>query len=323
MKPIKLYFAGDQSVGGQEKDLIELGIKNRLVSYAYPEQFDKWLRLTKKNSGNIIIDSGAFSAWNKDKSINIDDYIEYAHEAIEKGKKANKEVIIVNLDIIPGKVGDTTKLYKIIGKDINNNKKIINEAAKQGFLNLKKMIVNGIIPIHVFHQGESLRWLDRMLKYTNHIGISPANDLPAHMRKDWMYMVFDYLYENNINAKTHGFAVTSLSILKELPWDGCDSTAWRMVAANGMILYPYKGFSNPDYSKNSLKINISGRRNVKGMGDVIEKKLKLIEDDGYTFEQLQNFGERAKVNVRYYLGFEKWLNIYRKTHEFKPRIKFI
>ena len=97
----------------------------------------------------LMLDSGAFSAWNQGVSISLKDYIDFCLE--------NIEVIdfIVNLDVIPGK----GPFIKVTKKDIENS-------AYEGWKNYETMLDAGIPKeklIHVFHQGESMDWLERMV----------------------------------------------------------------------------------------------------------------------------------------------------------------
>lgn len=319
MKPLKLYFAGAWS-GTCKPEEVTLGIKNKLVSYMYPKQLSSWLEVSKSIKGNVMIDSGAFSAWSKGYKIDIDKYIAYAHEAIKNGQEGGKTVRIVNLDVIPGKKGGSGSLQNFSNKE---NLKEIDRAASQGYENMKIMIENGITPIHVFHQGESWKWLDKMVENTDYIGISPANDLGVKDRGQWMESVFEYLYKKGAKVKTHGFAVWMPQILKKLPWTSCDAATWRLLAAWGKMLYPIGGFSNPDYSQRPWIIPISNKHNADGIGELTEGKVKTILKDGYTVEGLQEWSERAKVNIRYFLELQKWLNNHKRNIEYKPRKKLL
>lgn len=317
MKPIKLYFAGAWGGGGKSEAAVrDCGVKNKLVSYVYPSQLSGWFEVTKNTPGNIMVDSGAFSAWNKGKEIDLGAYIEYAHEAIRKGEELNKKVYIVNLDVIPGQVGQTRGLIKNRKKD---NRDLIEQAAKQGYKNMHTMLRNGITPIHVFHQGEDWKWLDRMLGHTNYIGISPANDLGVSVKKRWIESVFEYLYKKNADVDTHGFAVWMVSVLRKFPWTSCDAATWRLLAAWGGIMYPRGGFSSPDYSKPPLTLAVSEKRNCKGVGLLTPQLIKMLAEDGYSYEELQHWSQRAALNIRYFLELEKWLNKEKTQKEFKPK----
>lgn len=312
MKPIKLYFAGAIS-----KNTITNFPSNRLVTFAYPSELWTWLRINKGKPGNIIVDSGAFSAWNKGMVVDIYEYIKYSKKAIEKGNQQNKKVYVVNLDNIPGEVGDNIYKRRISNFAVTA---VINTAARQGYKNMKIMLDNGIEPIHVFHQGEKFRWLDKMVEKINYIGISPANDVSQKEKYLWVYSVFNYLYKNNIGVDTHGFAVFERNLLLDFPWTSCDAASWKIFAGMGSIFYPYGGFLNADYSKESFRLMVSARsRGREGVGDLSPGILEKLKKDGYSFDDLQSGKTRYDINIRYCLGFEKYINEYKKSTEFVSR----
>ena len=309
MKPIKLYFAAAWAGGGKgEVNLIKAGIKNKLVSYVYPTQLTGWVEnLPEDQEGDVMVDSGAFSVWNKGSVIDLDAYIEYAHTAIDSMSKfPNQKVHIVNLDVIPGVAGQTHSLNKNFSK--KEHSEVIEIAAKQGFENMKQMISSGIKPIHVFHQGEKWAWLDRMLAHVDYIGISPANDLDTNARNSWMRTVFEYLEKNNAKVRTHGFAVTNRETLLHLPWTSCDAASWRLSAGMGNIYYPQGGFANADYARPVMVYSVSATKTAEGVKHLTSYLLRILKEDGYTLEDLQDWKTRTRVNIRYFLELEKWLN---------------
>lgn len=318
---ISLYFAGPiwKKRFADDIDLGEV-IQNKLSAYSYPTQLDEWFACSAGKCGKIIVDSGAFSAWSKGIELDINAYIQYCLKMIYTGKKEQKEVRVVNIDVIPGKKGQSALLNRVRSCENTN---VIETAAREGFRNLRRMVKAGIKPIHVFHQGESWKWLHKMVEYTDYIGISPANDMSVLSRKEWMLSVFEYMDKHNIDVKTHGFAVWMPSILKTLPFTSCDAATWRIAAAWGNIYYPVGGFSNPDYSVDPLILQVSKQKNIKGLGILTKEKLKMFESDGYSFEYLQDFKNRALVNVRYFLGLENWLKKYWSKKLFCARFKLI
>lgn len=317
MKPVKLYFAGVW--GGKAEEEVKLGIRNKLISYLYRTQLDTWLQASRGVPGSIIIDSGAYSVWSKGSEVDIGEYIEYCQEMIRIGKQEGKDIRVVSLDVIPGRRGQTINLHKTINP---NNLSLIEEAAKKGYMNLKKMVKAGLKPIHVFHYGEDWKWLHKMVELTDYIGLSPTKYPSVPERKEWMYSVFEYMYKHNIDVDVHGFAIWMPSVLKVLPFTSCDAITWQLVAGLGRIYFPVGGFSNPDYSKNPIVLDVSERISSKGLDELTNEKIKIIENDGYSIEELQSSGEaRCLVNIRYFLEFEKWVNEYRKDKTFKCRTK--
>lgn len=328
MKPVKLYFAGGS---------YPMPLENRLVSYAYPEQLKAWFKMTGDMKGNIILDSGAFSAWKSGKSIKLEELCSYAHKAIEEGAKLNKTIRVVNLDVIPGKVGETKSLNKVLSENRSANLELIESAARRGYKNMLTMIENGISPIHVFHQGESWKWLDRMVDCVPYIGVSPANDMPMKSKRKWMESVFTYLSKNNVTIDTHGFAVFDQDVIEEFPWTSCDATSPLLLAGYGKIYCPVGGFSNPDYSQKPSHLVVSGRevvventgsllggssvnkKAISGVGDVTDEKLKQLLGGEYTFEDLQDRVVRVQLNVKFILGLQDYINKRKRNFEFTPK----
>ena len=95
---------------------------------------------------DILLDSGAFSAFNLGEHIDLDDYIGFV--------KANKGLIYrcINLDKIPGNFG--IREWRPEG---------IEAAAAASYANHQKMKEAGLNPIPVFHQDENFRWLEKYL----------------------------------------------------------------------------------------------------------------------------------------------------------------
>jgi hypothetical protein len=339
MKEIKLYFAGAWC-GSCSIEEADLGITNKLVSFIYPDQLRSWFEVSEGREGNIIVDSGAFSAWNKGKPVDLDAYINYALTAIEKGKSQGKRVHIVNLDVIPGKAGQTASLNRPKdSQDFVRVKAIKDEAARQGYHNLKRMKEAGITPIHVFHQGEDYKWIERMVKLTPYIGISPANDMSVKEKAAWIGDVFRYLWEKGIEVDTHGFAVWMPSVMKAYPWTSCDAATWRLLAAWGCIMWPPGGLV-PEamwLKPATISVSMQQKKPKKGekpkSGFFTSDELQMpcagtvhlspaimqqIEAAGFTFEDLQTWEGRARINVKYFLGLEKHLNEYKRVTEFNP-----
>src|SRR5260221_8934511 len=112
-----------------------------------------------KKKVQLMLDSGAFSAWNRGEEINIKEYIAYV--------KRNQHLLHshVNLDVIPGVHGQRRATDDV------------ESSAKQSYDNLQIMKAAELRPIPVFHHGESLTWLERLLKDGEpYIGLSASKD---------------------------------------------------------------------------------------------------------------------------------------------------
>lgn len=307
MNPIKLYFVGSKV----KSDVFER-IENVLCSYLAQGELKGWINFVGRRSLNFIIDSGAYSAWTSGRKINLYQYINFCKYISTDKVYSHHKIRFVNLDIIPGRKGQPT------------TKDEIEKAASKGFENLKIFIDKGIIPIHVFHQGEDFRWIDRIVEKTDYLGISPRKDLSIKDRKRWIDHVFSYLYKNNYKVKIHGFGVFIVKTLLDYPWTSIDSTVCHMLAGRGSIFYPKGGFNNPDYSKKPYIIHISKEQLNKSRLPFLKDIEKITKNDGYLFEKLKTSKTyRVIINTHYYTELEIGLNGLKKKMTYKPTIKLM
>lgn len=247
--------------------------QNILASQHYPEQMFKAIDYaTSVNFPvNLIVDSGAFSAWNAGSEINFDDYIDFAKKFRAENESKFNELWFVNLDVIPGKKTDT----KISSDQIT-------AAADAGFENYCRFRNEGFDNvIHVIHQGEELSVLERLLKENPaYIGISPSNAVVTKERKKWLDETFKYVPSH---VKTHGFAVTSMELMSNFNWFSVDSTTWFVLGVYGKMLIPLDRHNNvvmDDFTPiaNNFVISTSPARinSEDGYATLLKKQPSLI-----------------------------------------------
>jgi len=92
---------------------------------------------------------------------------------------------------------------------------------------------NGLKVIHIFHQHEDFKWLDKLSASSDYIGISPANDQSVKVRTIWLEKVFSRLPKG---IKTHCFGLTAAKVMKLFPFFSCDSSSWLVGARYGIKL---------------------------------------------------------------------------------------
>ena len=166
-----IYFAGVAGNTDRLKILVQYGFKNFMWSYIAPPS-KKQFEILKENKCNLLLDSGAFSAWKKGKDIDIYKYIEYI--------KKNNINMYFNLDV----VGDIEKT--------NENQKI--------------MEANGLYPIPVFHYGSDFKHLKYLVDCGyNYIGLGGTVGQSTNKRIEFFNICFE-LYPN---IKFHGLGVSS------------------------------------------------------------------------------------------------------------------
>ena len=266
--------------------------------------------MSKKFKVQLLLDSGEFSAWRRNTSVDLKRYIKYLQE--------NKDFLFgyVSVDKIPGKFG-----AKRTQGEVENS-------AKVGYDNLQKMHEAGLSPIPVFHQGERWYWLERMLADgKKYIGISSSKDLWATEQQKWLDQVFTLLTNSKGEplVKTHGFGITRPGFIFRYPFFSCDSTAWSLAPGYGSILIPRLNRTGTfEYLKQPTKIVLSG---VKHKSPSSQKKQfeGLSGPHRAAVEKfLHELAELTVGEVRYGTNFrrEMMLLYYRHLGEALTKVRF-
>lgn len=152
---------------------------------------------------NCILDSGAYSAWRSGKPIDLEKYCDWLE------KNMNWIGPYVALDVIGP-----------------NDSEV---AAEASYKNLLRMHQRGLKPIPVWHAGEDVKWLYKMLDLgCDYIGLSASSLVTKHNVDDWYAYAWSHLVtsEGLPIIKAHAFGEGRLASLKRFPWYSADSTSW-------------------------------------------------------------------------------------------------
>lgn len=200
-----------------------------------------------ENTSDLMIDSGAYSAWSKNKLFDIDEYIHF----LSDNDILKYAFWAAEADKIPGSFG------------VDPTKEEILNAPKESWNNYLYMIERVKYPkkiIPIFHQGEDLFFLKQMLSYKfpdgehiPYIGISPRNDVNVSSKIKWYEIVWKVIEDSdNKNVLTHNFGMTTLSVIEQYPSFSSDSTSWLRSGVFGNI--------QPIINSSVKNICISNRR---------------------------------------------------------------
>lgn len=252
---------------------------------------------------SIFLDSGAYSAWRRQEDIPLSEYIRYVER--------HRDVIdvVVGLDVIAGHFG---KKHLSVSE--------MRESAERSFRNTLEMRRAGIDAMPVYHQGEGLDWLKRMLdEGIDYIGISNQTWSSRDSQVAWLDMAFDYLCGRSgwPVVRTHGFGLTSMPLVRRYPYYSCDSTSWILTAGNGMIVVPmFDHRGRPDFSASPRAIRMSRRATAinyesteaqdttcwwDSLGGTTQSLItSWVSRYGFTPGQLrENYHDRGRYMVRY------------------------
>lgn len=191
-----------------------------LNSFAYSSALEK----LNYAPFSLTLDSGAFTAWNSGKSVDIAEYADW----VLKWQAIAPDVRAVNLDVIPGEAGRTSTAEE--------RKKGMAQSVK----NADYLRDKGIRIEEVFHQDEPFEFLDLLvsrLPKGDVLCISPRNDVSKKQKLAWLNNVLVHLVKtvgkDNL-PKMHGLAVTSKDLMLAFPFYSVDSSTYSNPARFGV-----------------------------------------------------------------------------------------
>lgn len=223
---MKYYYVMSGGLSGKNRDayIRNLGdrIFNILYSYWYfkdykDEKIERAFELTK---GNIMIDSGAFTAWSKEKiDLDVDKYLKWIN-------KWNKYITLFGqIDVIPPKKANKQQIDECCQKTWKN------------YLYMRERMKSPEKLLYTFHYGEDFKWLIQALEYRDsegkpieYMALGGLVGRSTKQRISFLDKCF-YIIKNssNPNIKVHGFGVSSEKLWKRYPFESCDSFTPGMI----------------------------------------------------------------------------------------------
>jgi len=190
---------------------------NVLIAYPYfSENWIEFLRKTPKEDYRLIVDSGAFSAWNTGLQIDLDEYCRFL-DAISDLRPFHA----VQLDVY----GDPHQSY-------------------QNFLTMNK---RGYDVMPVFTRGETSSRLEDLYSYTDYImfgGIAIGGKNDAYLR---------WFMNQNGKRRVHWLGFTNTSFVKYYRPESVDSSSWNSLRRFGnMAVYDPKTMRITNANKNQF-----------------------------------------------------------------------
>lgn len=226
---LKVFLAGNVTPMWNEQACLDGGLQRRLQSFEQRDELVARLPLYKTSRVEVMLDSGAFSAHSRGIAIDLQEYADFII------KYAGVFDVVANLDVIPGPPGS---------KELNHDPKEAERAAEMGRRNWLDLRVAlkpvGIKPIPVYHLGEPIKWLKKMIDETDYIGLGGLRHGTLDDKVEWLDSLMPHLTDGKGRPKVkfHGFAATSLEIMRRYPFQSVDSTTWLQVSKRGAILIP-------------------------------------------------------------------------------------
>lgn len=291
-----LYFAGVQNLIA-DHTLMDMG-SCRLYSQLRDRARGKlWLQHSKENPGTkVFVDSGAFTAWTKGKTIDVDDYINYINTNTEQ------LTLFASVDNIPGESKRKPTL-----KEKEESPKL----SWDNYLYMRERVKEPDKLLPVFHIGEDFKYLKNMLeskfngKHIPYIGLGGTVGIRKKgVKENWYKECFDIIKESsNPNIKVHAFGMTKLDILESFPFTSADSTSWLMTSVYGFIYTKYGKICVSNVATNR-------KNHINKLPKEIQTQIiNDIGEYGITMEQcINDYKCRTVVNIKY---LQNWADNYK------------
>ena len=287
-----LYLAGGK-VKTQDDIIIKRGCDVLFSQINDRKAIKKFLELMCNNK--LFIDSGAYSAWSKNKPIDVDDYIKFINE------NTDKFTLFASVDDIPGELRRKPTLWE---------QRESPAKSWHNYLYMREQVKDKDKLLPVFHIGEDFRHLQNMLDATfngehiPYIGLGGTVGSTNSDKDNWYKQCFKVIQQSsNPNVKVHAFGMTNLGILENYPFESADSTTWLITAVNGEICTKYGRVSMT--SKTNHRANGYKKISPLLQQHVQEQCIKY----GITLEQCMEDQESRQIyNINY---FKDWADNYK------------
>jgi hypothetical protein len=230
-----------------------------------------------------MLDSGAFSAWTQGETIAREAYIEFV--------KSCEHFLdcYVALDVIPGSLGRAPGSLKR-----RRTLEEVKASGSQSYANLQAMKDAGLRPIPVFHQGEEIAWLEKMLHDgEQYLGVSPAKNMPWYVQQEWLDRIFAIVTDRAGNplVKIHGFGIANVSSLLRYPFASVDTAGWSRASGFGKIYAPSYSNGSPNYLCRPTLVTVSE-----------ESEKKLPKHKYNRDRQLAKLTPEEQTNIEHFIA---------------------
>lgn len=260
----------------------------RLFTYAYPKEAYMYLNIATAQGirCDIMIDSGAFTAWNKGKPVELPELLQYHDRLLDTYGHAH-DFVFIALDIISGERGRMAT-----PEEIEDGM----QRSMDNFIAMQEHHQHPVLP--VYHTGEPVSFRDAFLERCDYICLSMNQNLTEKERVAWA------MEAQVSGTRMHGLAATGSRIMEYVDWFSVDSAGWLMTAAMGKILW-YNGrrFQPLDISDNNPSLKQPGKHVFNMPGK--EYILDTIASMGYDPQVLStSYIDRCFWNIDVWTSFE-------------------
>ena len=305
-----------------QAQFIDQGILRRgLVSFYYKDRYYELVKVVgaeRLGKVDLLIDSGAFTVMTKGIAVDIDAYIAYLHEV----KNANlwKTLYAFNLDVIPESDKELSLRPTLSSTKIN----LAAEKSWDNYLYICKKGIDFVIP--VFHYGENVQWLRRMVEYgCQYIALGGmAGRMKSKTdKRAGIKEVFDDLARFGYQGKVHMLGLSSGDQACSYRWYSGDSTLAKRYSYGRIDLFV------PEYASKIIAVGVSPVRPEQLRFHTSYDTAALLSPERFgelmsligmknevKWEELgeptaRAYNLRWEICLRSWVTFEDWINVKR------------
>lgn len=246
-----------------------------------------------KRQIKLIMDSGAYSAWRLGKPIDLKQYCDFLERNLDWIEHP------VALDVI--------------------NPKDPEAAAAASFENLKYMRSRGLNPVPVYHVGEDVKWLFKMLDLgCDYIGLSASSLVSRNKVNDWYAMAWSHLVDSQGRAtvRAHAFGEGRYDSLRRFPWYSADSTSWIYAAQRtGTMVFA----DGRKVSHRNDGLNQPNAQDLESLPEYDTKELmEVLREAGISREAFSVRGSVESTVLRTYVTLLYYKRVQERVRALQP-----
>lgn len=293
------YFAGEVNKDTSDYKR-KYGLNQLLSQLNDRKDILDWVEYLKEHPechSKLFIDSGAFSVYKSGKTVDVDAYIEFINSIDDY------VTVFAQVDSIPKP---------------NASQEEIDVCCQESWDNFLYMVDKVNSPkklVPVFHQGDNIKWLIKMLDYKypdgtylDYVGIS-ANKMLGHAAWEMFFDTCMHTIHNhpNCNVKTHAFGTTNKRMVESYPFTSSDSTTWLKQGIYGTLINPL-----------GMPINGGRRSDLNGFDMTNKLYIQSVIDDYPEYFSSVNTPEELVNNSKLcqmfnLISVHKWIMKLQKT----------
>jgi hypothetical protein len=270
--------------------------------------FNKRAPMPEDYHPEILLDSGAYTNFKMEQKAKANPKLKFTPCTVETysdfvEKNKDKFIGYFNMDAIN-----------------HQDKEASARDSRDNYLQMRK---RGLTPIPVFHQGEDISWLHRMLDDgAEYIALAVASTLHSRDKeKGW----YDVVWNSLINAgggpalRVHALGDTREFSLRTYPWYSCDSSSWAQSTGKGGRIKLHSGGKSINISIRRDGRSTNNERDLESFtGPELERLLHEFGLYGIDYKRLVE--RRPEDHIyRLFLGMIHYMKMQEEMHQLPPR----